>query len=113
MERLPFVLRFGQENAPKALSDAQREALTQTLCAAGADNFSIWQIEDFWFCYGEYTAQTGAQAAAQTLCAEKAVPQISAVSSGSTVCRIPSFIGFSSRFLRRTRRPASGFSGLS
>ena len=69
MERLPFVLRFGQETAQKPLSDAERETLLQTLAAAGAENFSIWQIEDFWFCYGEYSELRGAEAAAQALCA--------------------------------------------
>lgn len=69
MERLPFVLRFGQETAQKPLSDAERETLLQTLAAAGAENFSIWQIEDFWFCYGEYSKLRGAEAAAQALCA--------------------------------------------
>ena len=34
MERLPFVLRFGQETAQKPLSDAERETLLQTLAAA-------------------------------------------------------------------------------
>ena len=63
-----FVLRFGQETAQK-LSDAERETLLQTLAAAGAENFSIWQIEDFWFCYGEYSELRGAEAAAQALCA--------------------------------------------
>ena len=65
MERLPFVLRFGQETAQKPLSDAERETLLQTLAAAGAESFSIWQIEDFWFCYGEYSELRGAEAAAQ------------------------------------------------
>ncbi len=46
MERLPFVLRFGQETAQKPLSDAGVRDALQTLCRA--ENFSIWQIEDFW-----------------------------------------------------------------
>ena len=90
MERLPFVLRFGQETAQKPLSDAERETLLQTLAAAGAENFSIWQIEDFWFCYGEYSELRGAEAAAQALCAVAGAELFAA--PGTLPPRLNSFI---------------------
>ena len=48
MKRLPFVLRV-RENAKPDF-----ESLREVLHALGAQNFSIWRIQDFLFVYGEY-----------------------------------------------------------
>ena len=46
MKRLPFVLRLKNGAHPDF------EALRPALSALQADNFSIWGIQDFLFCYG-------------------------------------------------------------
>lgn len=52
LKRLPFVLRL----KPNAHPDFG--ALRPALAALRAENFSIWRIQDFLFCYGEYPDST-------------------------------------------------------
>ena len=56
MKRLPFVLRLKDGAHPDF------EALRPALNALQADNFSIWGIQDFLFCYGEYPDETAPEA---------------------------------------------------
>ena len=56
MVRLPYVLKIKEgkkERALEALSGLWNEAKA-LLTAQGIRNFSIWNIGDFLFCYGEY-----------------------------------------------------------
>ena len=56
MKRIPFVIKFkpGQKKAgTEALSNTWGE-IKSVLDAQGADNVSVWGIEEFLFCYGEY-----------------------------------------------------------
>jgi len=56
MKRIPFVLRFKagmQEAGEKALCSIWGGVKT-VLDSQGADNVSVWGIQDFLFCYGEY-----------------------------------------------------------
>ena len=48
MERLPFVLRFGQETAQKPFSDAERETLLQTLAVPATPATPAWRRS--WSC---------------------------------------------------------------
>ena len=56
MKRLPFVLRL-RENAKPDF-----ECLRPALNALQAENFSVWQIQDFLFFYGEYPDTVSADA---------------------------------------------------
>ena len=56
MQRLPFVLKFKpgmKEEGIQALKGVWGDVKT-ALDRMGADNFSVWGIQDFLFCYGEY-----------------------------------------------------------
>lgn len=56
MNRLPFVLRLKdgkKEEGIKAFQDNWSE-INRVLTSAGAENFSVWGINEFLFCYGEY-----------------------------------------------------------
>ena len=56
MKRLPFVLKFKpgcKEMGLLTLSGLWNE-VKRALDAQGVQNFSIWNIQDFLFCYGEY-----------------------------------------------------------
>ena len=56
MQRLPFVLKFKPDlkeeglNALQSIFPSGKKALDEL----GVRNFSIWGIQDFLFCYGEY-----------------------------------------------------------
>jgi len=52
MERIPFVLKR-KDASDDALLSAWDKALPM-LKASGVENFSVWAIGDFLFCYGEY-----------------------------------------------------------
>lgn len=56
MKRLPFVLKFKpdqKESGIKALQNIWGD-IKKVLDTHGADNCSVWGIQDFLFCYGEY-----------------------------------------------------------
>jgi len=56
MKRMPFVLtcKPGQKAAGISALQSIWADIQETLTAQGADNVSIWGIEEFLFCYGEY-----------------------------------------------------------
>ncbi len=56
MKRLPFVLKLkpGMKEAGIAALQAAWGDIKPVLDDMGVDNFSIWNIHDFLFCYGEY-----------------------------------------------------------
>ena len=56
MQRLPFVLKFkaGKKEAGLEAVRAAWGDIKPVLDAMGVDNFSVWSIQDFLFCYGEY-----------------------------------------------------------
>lgn len=56
MKRLPFVLRYkpGKKEAGLNAIHSVWEEIKKVLDRQGVNNFSIWGIEDFLFCYGEY-----------------------------------------------------------
>ncbi|MBE5767152.1 MAG: L-rhamnose mutarotase [Clostridiales bacterium] len=56
MKRLPFVFKFkpDMKSAGLAALCEAWPAVKDSLTKAGADNFSVWNIQDFLFCYGEY-----------------------------------------------------------
>ena len=64
MKRLPFVLTVAPEGKEEDLSQ-----LWILLKDKGADNFSVWRIREFLFCYGEYPDEVSipAEQLAQTL----------------------------------------------
>lgn len=57
MKRLPFVVKINPEMKDAAVTALQTiwPEAKKTICARGADNVSVWGIEDFLFFYGEYT----------------------------------------------------------
>ena len=56
MKRMPFVLRFkaGKKEEGCAYLRARFDQGRELLAPLGADNVSLWSIEDFVLCYGEY-----------------------------------------------------------
>lgn len=56
MKRNPFVLRFkdGKKEEGLAVISGFWNECRGALRRAGVENFSIWSIEDFLFCYGEF-----------------------------------------------------------
>ena len=56
MKRNPFVLRFkdGKKEEGLAVISGFWNECKGALKRAGVENFSIWSIEDFLFCYGEF-----------------------------------------------------------
>ncbi len=56
MRRNPFVLRFkdGKKEEGLAVISGFWNECKGALKRAGIENFSIWSIEDFLFCYGEF-----------------------------------------------------------
>ena len=56
MQRLPFVLKFKPGKKEEGIAALQNcwDTVKPVLDAMGVDNFSVWNIEDFLFCYGEY-----------------------------------------------------------
>lgn len=56
MKRLPFVLKFQQGKKEKGIKDIQAnwDDARKELEKLGGDNVSLWNIQDFLFCYGEY-----------------------------------------------------------
>lgn len=56
MKRNPFVLRFkdGKKEEGLAVISGFWNECRGALKRAGIENFSIWSIEDFLFCYGEF-----------------------------------------------------------
>ena len=56
MKRNPFVLRFkdGKKEEGLAVISGFWNECKGALKRAGIENFSIWSIEDFLFCYGEF-----------------------------------------------------------
>lgn len=60
MKRLPFVLlcKPGQKEAGLHELCKMQEDIRKKLHILGADNFSVWAIRDFLFCYGEYDDKT-------------------------------------------------------
>ena len=56
MKRLPFVLNCkpGQRSAGQDALRAMWPSIKSVLDIQGAHNVSIWAIQDFLFCYGEY-----------------------------------------------------------
>ena len=56
MMRMPFVLKYKagmKEEGAKALKDVWGD-IKKVLDQQGVKNFSIWGIQDFLFCYGEF-----------------------------------------------------------
>ena len=65
MQRLPFVLKFKpgmKAEGLKALEGVWSE-VKNALDRMGVGNFSIWGIQDFLFCYGEYPDYVSVSAA--------------------------------------------------
>lgn len=56
MNRKPFVLKFkeGQESAGAEKLHELWSDILAVLNEQGVENFSIWKIQNFLFCYGEY-----------------------------------------------------------
>lgn len=56
MQRLPFVLKFKPSKKEEGLNALQNlfGDVKKALDELGVSNFSIWGIQDFLFCYGEY-----------------------------------------------------------
>lgn len=56
MKRLPFVVTYkpGQKEAALLALHHIWSDVKEALTALGAENLSVWGIEDFLFCYGEY-----------------------------------------------------------
>lgn len=56
MKRLPFVLQYkpGQKTAGQDALRAMWSDIKCVLDIQGAHNVSLWSIQDFLFCYGEY-----------------------------------------------------------
>ncbi len=56
MQRMPFVLKFkpGMKEAGLKALEGVWGGVKNTLDDMGVSNFSIWGIQDFLFCYGEY-----------------------------------------------------------
>lgn len=67
MKRLPFVLKFkpGRRTAGLQALSTMEQHIKDTLDAMGANNVSIWGIQDFLFCYGEYPDNVSVPAAAK------------------------------------------------
>ncbi len=75
MQRLPFVLKFKpgmKEEGIQALKGVWGDVKT-ALDRMGADNFSVWGIQDFLFCYGEYPDCVPSVSAADRAAWEKAL----------------------------------------
>lgn len=68
MQRLPFVVKLkpGQKAAGIDALQTIWSDIKAVLDAQGADNVSVWGIEDFLFCYGEYPDNICVPAAAKT-----------------------------------------------
>ena len=56
MNRMPFVMKWkpGQKDAGICALQSVWGEIKEALNARGAANVSVWGIEDFVFCYGEY-----------------------------------------------------------
>ena len=56
MKRLPFVLRFrpGMKDAGLSALSGLWNEMKSAIDREGIKNFSVWSIQDFLFCYGEY-----------------------------------------------------------
>lgn len=56
MQRLPFVLLCKSQQKTAGLNAlcSIQAIIRKNLNVLGADNVSIWGIQDFLFCYGEY-----------------------------------------------------------
>ena len=56
MKRIPFIIKFksGQKDAGKEVLRGTWSEMKSVLDAGGAENVSMWGIDDFLFCYGEY-----------------------------------------------------------
>jgi len=75
MQRLPFVLKFKpgmKEEGIQALKGVWGDVKT-ALDRMGADNFSVWGVQDFLFCYGEYPDWVPSVSAADRAAWEKAL----------------------------------------
>ena len=60
MKRLPFVLRFrpGKREEGRTFLQANWARAREELAPLGAGNLSVWGVEDFALCYGEYADET-------------------------------------------------------
>ena len=69
MQRLPFVFTCKPEQKTAGLQALRtmQDAIKTDLNALGADNVSIWGIQDFLFCYGEYPDDVSADAVTQAI----------------------------------------------
>lgn len=56
MQRMPFVLKFkpGMKSEGLKALEGVWGGVKKTLDDLGVGNFSVWGIQDFLFCYGEY-----------------------------------------------------------
>ncbi|MBQ2955389.1 MAG: L-rhamnose mutarotase [Clostridia bacterium] len=56
MQRMPFVLKFkpGMKSEGLKALEGVWGGVRKTLDDLGVGNFSVWGIQDFLFCYGEY-----------------------------------------------------------
>ena len=56
MQRLPFVMRIAPGRRAEVIAALRGSwgEINAALRRAGAENFSVWSIQDFLFCYGEY-----------------------------------------------------------
>ncbi|MBE6688536.1 MAG: L-rhamnose mutarotase [Ruminococcaceae bacterium] len=69
MQRMPFVLKCKNGCKEKAIGaiTAKWDEAKKELELNGVNNFSVWGIEDFLFCYGEYKDDTSAKLIADKL----------------------------------------------
>ena len=74
MQRLPFVMKIAPERRAEVIAALRGSwgEIDAALRRAGAENFSVWSIQDFLFCYGEYPDGVCPPAA----CGEKSVEMI-------------------------------------
>ena len=56
MQRLPFVMKIAPGRRAEVIAALRGSwgEINAALRRAGAENFSVWSIQDFLFCYGEY-----------------------------------------------------------
>ena len=56
MKRLPFIIKFKPNQKTAGIHALQEKwsNIKHVLLSQGAENVSVWGIEDFLFCYGEY-----------------------------------------------------------
>ena len=56
MQRLPFVMKVAPRRRAEVIAALRGSwgEIDAALRRAGAENFSVWSIQDFLFCYGEY-----------------------------------------------------------